>query len=95
MEGSAEVTAQLLNKALDSIPKGAVYIGRGTPWGNPYLIGRDGNRLDVIQKYEQLLESDPELVAKIKAELKGKTLVCWCHPLPCHGHLLLRIANEG
>jgi hypothetical protein len=27
-------------------------------------------------------------------ELLGRDLVCWCAPEPCHGDLLLRLANE-
>lgn len=29
-----------------------VYIGRGTIWGNPYQIGIDGDRDEVIRKYK-------------------------------------------
>ncbi len=28
------------------------------------------------------------------AELKGKDLVCWCSPLPCHADFLLEMANR-
>jgi len=28
-----------------------VYIGRPSKWGNPFVIGRDGSRADVIAKY--------------------------------------------
>ena len=34
------------------------------------------------------------LVLKIKHELKGKDLVCWCAPQPCHADVLLEIANS-
>ncbi len=27
-----------------------VYIGRGSKWGNPFHIGKDGNRKEVIDK---------------------------------------------
>jgi len=27
-----------------------VYIGRPSKWGNPFVIGRDGSRADVIAK---------------------------------------------
>lgn len=26
--------------------------------------------------------------------LRGKTLGCWCSPLPCHGHVLAQLAEE-
>lgn len=48
-----------------------------------------------IQKYEEWLLSQPELVAKVKRELCDKILSCHCSPAPCHGHVLARIANEG
>lgn len=32
-----------------------VYIGRPGPYGNPFTIGRDGNRKEVIDKYEEWL----------------------------------------
>ena len=71
-----------------------VYIGRPAPWGNPFEIGRDGSRDEVIKKYRQWLAAKPELIARAKVELRGKTLGCWCAPKPCHGDVLLEIANE-
>lgn len=71
-----------------------VYIGRPSIWGNPYEIGRDGNRREVLARYEIYLELHSELREKAKAELKGKDLICWCAPLACHGDILLKIANE-
>ena len=63
-------------------------------FGNPYEIGRDGNRQEVINKYEDWINTNLGLKSKAQLELKGKNLVCWCAPLPCHGDVLLRIANE-
>jgi hypothetical protein len=71
-----------------------VYIGRPSKFGNPFVLGRDGNRREVIERYEQWLLSQPALVAAAKRELRGKNLVCWCAPLACHGDVLMRIANE-
>lgn len=75
-------------------PKEAVYIGRNSLWGNPFKIGPDGDRQDVCRQYEDMLKEHPELVQDIKAQLKGKDLVCFCAPLQCHGDTILRIANE-
>lgn len=72
----------------------AVYIGRGSPYGNPFVIGKDGDRNEVCDKYERALLNNPQLLAKVKTELKGKDLVCFCAPKRCHGDTLLRIANE-
>jgi hypothetical protein len=74
-------------------PPLAVYIGRGTSWGNPFVIGKDGDRDSVCDKYEQYVLSNPELVRRIKTELRGKDLVCFCKPKRCHGDFLLRLAN--
>ena len=82
------------NKYKNTAPKGAVYIGRGTPWGNPFVIGKDGDRDDVCDKYEQMVENDPQLKEKIKSELAGKDLICFCSPARCHGDYLLKIANS-
>lgn len=70
-----------------------VYIGRPGPWGNPFAIGRDGDRAQVIDKYRRWLTDQPELVAKARSELRGKTLGCWCAPMACHGDVLTEVAN--
>ena len=71
-----------------------VYIGRPGPWGNPFSIGTDGNRDEVLDKFRNWLECQPALVAKVKAELRGKKLGCWCKPRACHGEILAEIAND-
>ena len=70
-----------------------VYIGRPSKWGNPFAIGRDGTRAQVIARYEQWVRSQPELIAALP-ELEGKTLGCWCAPKGCHGDVLARLAVE-
>jgi hypothetical protein len=74
-------------------PYSAVYIGRPSKWGNPFEIGADGDRGEVIEKYRQMLMDNPELRAMAKRELRGRHLVCWCAPAACHGDILLRCAN--
>lgn len=76
-------------------PHDALYIGRGSPAGNPFVIGRDGTRNEVCDKFEALVEQDPVLKAKLIEYCRGRNLVCFCKPLRCHGDYLLRIANEG
>lgn len=76
-----------------------VYIGRhtrqlvGSIWGNPFRIGPDGNRQEVIQKYRAYLLSRPDLLAQLPT-LRGKTLACWCAPLACHGDILAELADQ-
>jgi hypothetical protein len=56
-----------------------VYVGRPSKWGNPFVIGRDGTRDEVIAKYRAWIVRQPALMAAL-GELKRKDLVCWCAP---------------
>ena len=78
-----------------------VYIGRGSKFGNPYshqegtqALWVVDTREDAIRLYEEWLRAQPELMAAVKKELRGKILGCFCSPLACHGDVLLKIANE-
>ena len=64
-----------------------VYIGRGSKWGNPFVIGKDGDREEVISKYEIYIMQNPGMISALP-ELAGKTLGCWCAPKACHGDIL-------
>ena len=70
-----------------------VYIGRPGPYGNPFEIGKDGTREEVVEKYAEWVLTQPELLATIKIELKDKTLGCWCAPKLCHGDILAELAQ--
>jgi hypothetical protein len=70
-----------------------VYIGRGGPWGNPFVIGKDGDREEVIRKYREWLGTQPDLMDALPS-LKGKVLGCWCAPLPCHGDVLRELCES-
>lgn len=70
-----------------------VYVGRPSRWGNPFQIGRDGSRSEVIHKFEVWVRQQPNLMASLY-ELRGKTLGCWCAPERCHGDVLARLADE-
>jgi len=83
---------RVLNKHANDNHRGAIYIGRGSKWGNPFRIGLEGDRATVIAKYERWLRTQHHLLRALD-ELKGHDLVCFCAPLPCHGDLLLRLAN--
>lgn len=78
----------------DVTPPGAVYVGRPSKWGNPFVIGPDGDRADVIRKYRSYLFSNKVLMSEAKAELKGRDLVCWCAPKACHADVLMEVANS-
>ena len=70
-----------------------IRIDRQTKWGNPFVIPRDGDRDTVIRKYREWVVTQPHLVAALP-ELRGKVLGCWCAPLPCHGDVLVELANR-
>jgi len=70
-----------------------VYIGRPSKWGNPYVIGRDGDRAEVIRKYEQYLIGNKDLMNSLH-ELRSKVLGCWCSPQACHGDVLLKLIKQ-
>lgn len=73
-----------------------VKITRGTDWGNPFVIGEDGDRETVISKYSKYLEMKDGLIHRLKSgELSGKLLVCWCCPDGCHGDILMKKTKEA
>ena len=75
------------------------YVGRPSPLGNPFMIGHDGTRDEVIVKYRewlrQAIQSRPNRVAEeitrlrwLHKERGHLTLACWCVPLPCHASVI-------
>ena len=70
---------------------GRVYVGRPSKWGNPFVIGRDGTRDQVIAKYRAWITCQPALLADLN-ELRGEDLVCWCAPQRCHADVLAELA---
>lgn len=74
-----------------------VYIGRGSPFGNPFQIGPCGTREEVIEAYRKWFRQkvrDPAFHDKVMA-LKGKRLACYCKPLACHGDIIKQYIEEG
>lgn len=70
-----------------------VYIGRPSKWGNPFSIGVDGTRDEVVSKYEAYIMSRPQLLDSLQ-ELEGKVLGCWCKPHVCHGDILVQMIED-
>ena len=73
-----------------------VLIDRRTKWGNPFRLGADGSRGEVIARYRADLWRRiraGEIALEDLAELDGCWLACWCEPLPCHGDVLARAAR--
>lgn len=81
------------SKYKSTAPSDAVYIGRPSKWGNPFVIGKDGTRQEVVQKYKDYILSNQSLLSQIE-ELRGKDVVCFCAPQQCHGDVLIELANQ-
>jgi hypothetical protein len=62
-------------------------VDRRSDWGNPFAIGKDGNRDQVIAKFHALWGKRPATA------LKGRVLGCWCYPQACHAQVLAEAAN--
>jgi len=63
----------------------STYIGRGSPWGNPFRIGEHGTRDKVCNRFER------EVLPTLDVEpLRGRVLVCFCKPLRCHGDAIIQ-----
>lgn len=91
------------------MPEGAVVVDRSTPWGNPFIVGKDGNAEECTRLYRLLLSgflciscrANPKEQQRLAryarehiADVRGKDLVCWCRlGRPCHADVLLEIAN--
>lgn len=75
-----------------------IYCGRPSIYGNPFEIGRDGTRDDVIEKYKSYFYKkikDPKFKQKVFL-LRGKKLGCWCAPLRCHLEVIIDyLENES
>ena len=71
-----------------------VYIGRPSKWGNPFAIGEDGDREEVVAKYRRWILGQVSLLRDL-GEIEGKTLGCWCKPNLCHGDILAELADKG
>jgi hypothetical protein len=83
--------------------KGVVFIDKkrfpenSSNFANPYKIGQDGTREEVLVKYKNYilnkLENNEQLMKEL-ASLKGKNLGCWCCPDKCHGNILLELIDK-
>ena len=78
-----------------------VFIGRPGRWGNPFRIGPDGSREDVIIKHKEWLDGvrksrsgrNPPTKDEIRKYLQGKRLGCFCAPKACHGDNYVKICR--
>jgi hypothetical protein len=75
------------NRRRKGVPGHAIHVYRPGYFGNPF---------DTAAEFEEwaMKPEQAEYRAKARELLRGKDLVCWCAPKPCHADILLRIANE-
>jgi len=83
-----------------------IYIGRKhghRHYGNPFVIGVDGSRDEVVKKCDSWLkgiaytEIEPvrrSWILRNLDQLEGEVLGCWCTPLPCHGDIYIQLLEE-
>ncbi len=80
---------KVYNKNKRNAPSDAVYVGRGSPYGNPFVVGVDGTRDEVCDRFR-----DEILPTLDVSELRGKSLLCFCSPKRCHADDILIEANR-
>lgn len=87
---AVQVTKVVNKKTTD---KYDVYIGRGTPWGNPFAISHgDGpDRAEVIERYKEYFNKkiiEDDAFRNGILGMKGLRLACFCKPQACHGDVI-------
>ena len=90
MESTAAM-ARVVDKRTHQPGPGDVYVCRPGPWGNPFRLEAESGRADVLRRYREWLVSQVRsggITREALAGLAGRTLVCWCAPRACHGHVL-------
>jgi len=98
---------QEVSRAINGLE--CVNVARPSRWGNPYIIGKDGDAAECVRKYAEMLTPyrhhgensgldefflSTANMEDIRTALRGKNLACWCKQSPCHADILLSIANE-
>lgn len=68
-----------------------VRIDRRTKWGNPFRIGKDGTREEVVKLYAQRIWGT-QLIDDLP-QLYKQRLGCHCYPRLCHGDVLRALCH--
>lgn len=85
--------------------KGAVYIGRPSPLGNPFVMHGEHTRDQVCDQYQawfdkKVAEEDPAVMSELRrlyklAQQTGSlTIGCYCAPKRCHGDTIKRFLEQ-
>lgn len=90
------MTRQILNRH-HAVPGNWVYVGRGSFLGNPFRIGKDGTREEVIEKYREWFAKQWEKASfrkKVNEYVGDKDLMCYCAPEACHAEVIREFVDE-
>ena len=80
--------------------KDAIYVGRPSVLGNPFTVRQHGEGV-CIEKYKdwlniqwmtgnQVVKAEINRLTDMLIEQGSLTLMCWCHPKPCHADVLAK-----
>ena len=99
---------QAVSQALNGLS--AQSVARPGSWGNPFTIAevmaetgldKDAAQAEAVARHGRWIRGEidagrpPPAREKIRAELGGRNLACWCRAgSPCHVDTLLQLANE-
>lgn len=75
------------------VPANALYVGRPSPWGNPYKAPTSGDREMAVYMFRRYAEAVVAETPDWLEPLRGKDLVCWCAPKACHADVLEELIN--
>ena len=94
----------VVNKRVDDFD---VSISRDSKYGNPFRVGPDGSRKDVIKKHRRWLMRwilhkeevtigrwNNKWVVEHLKDLDDQILGCFCKPLACHGDTLVEFIGR-
>jgi hypothetical protein len=85
---------KVLNIRTSGVLQGAVSVMRPSVFGNPYVIGPDGDRAEVVRKFEidflERIRLDQSFRAAVLGLRGAAALVCCCAPLKCHADVIAR-----
>lgn len=73
-----------------------IRVDRTTKWGNPFKISPSMTRSQAIAEFMEWVKAPAQrrLREQARIELRGKRLLCWCKPLPCHASIWAQIADS-
>ncbi len=81
-----------------------IYVGRGSPLGNPLPIGPEIDRKTAIAYYHEWLpkklrDKDRKVCDEMNriyraAKARDVNLVCYCKPEDCHANIIKKLIEE-